>query len=66
MEKIAAPAYALVNQRDVPAMGQLLLMLIVPPIVGVATYAVFRVFSQSNRGGEAIGQRRHDPSAPNR
>jgi len=43
-------------------MGQLLLMLIVPPIVGVATYAVIRIFSKDNKSGEPIDERAHDPS----
>jgi hypothetical protein len=45
------------------AMGQLLLMLVVPPIVGVVTYAVIRIFQKDNKGGAPINERAHDPSA---
>jgi hypothetical protein len=44
-------------------MGQLLLMLVVPPIVGVVTYAVIRIFQKDNKGGAPINERAHDPSA---
>jgi len=44
-------------------MGQLLLMLIVPPIVGVVTYAVIHIFSKDNKSGKPIDERAHDPSA---
>lgn len=39
-------------------MGQLLLMLIVPPIVGAATYAVFRIFfnKDEDKDGETISK----------
>ena len=45
------------------AMGQLLVMLIVPPIVGVVTYIIVRrVWARDENGGsEAV--RRRDPSA---
>jgi hypothetical protein len=43
-------------------MGQLLLMLIVPPIVGVATYAVLHIFSKNNKSGEPTDERAQDPS----
>jgi hypothetical protein len=44
-------------------MGQLLLMLIVPPIVGVVTYAVIHIFSKNDKSGELIDERAHDLSA---
>jgi hypothetical protein len=45
------------------AMGQLLVMLIVPPIVGVVTYIVVRlVWERDENGGSEIVRRR-DPSA---
>ncbi len=49
-------------EKRLPAMGQLLLMLIIPPIVGVATYAVFRIVlnKDEDKDGETISQRRHD------
>lgn len=45
------------------AMGQLLVTLIVPPIVGVVTYVVLRLIWERDekRAGEVI--RRHEPSA---
>lgn len=42
-------------------MGQLLVMLIVPPIVGVVTYIVIRHIWERDENGEAV--RRRDPSA---
>ncbi|MGE5773119.1 MAG: hypothetical protein ACM3Z4_14010 [Hyphomicrobiales bacterium] len=44
-------------------MGQLLVTLIVPPIVGVVTYVVLRLIWERDekRAGEVI--RRHEPSA---
>jgi hypothetical protein len=41
--------------------GQLLVMLIVPPIVGVVTYAVIRLVSNSDKddGDKVIHERRH-------
>jgi hypothetical protein len=44
-------------------MGQLLAMLIIPPIVGVVTYIVVRRFweREENGAGEAVTRR--DPSA---
>jgi len=44
-------------------MGQLLVMMIVPPIVGMVTYIVFRFFwdPDENSAGEAV--RRRDPTA---
>jgi hypothetical protein len=44
-------------------MGQLLVMLIVPPIVGVVTYIVVRRIweREENGASEAVGRR--DPSA---
>jgi len=44
-------------------MGQLLVMLIVPPIVGVVTYIVVRlVWERDENGGSEIVRRR-DPSS---
>jgi hypothetical protein len=47
-------------------MGQLLLMLIVPPIVGVVIYIVVRRIweREENSAGEAVGRR--DPSTVTR
>jgi hypothetical protein len=41
--------------------GQLLVMLIVPPIVGVVTYAVIRLVSKRDEddGDKVIDERRH-------
>jgi len=44
-------------------MGQLLLMLIVPPIVGVATYVVVRRIWEREENGSGEVARRRDPSA---
>jgi hypothetical protein len=43
-------------------MGQLLFMLIVPPLVGVVTYAVVRIIyaRDEDKNGEALNQRRLD------
>jgi hypothetical protein len=43
-------------------MGQLLVMLIVPPIVGVVTYIVFRLIWERDENGASEAVRRHDPS----
>jgi hypothetical protein len=45
------------------AMGQLLLMLIVPPIVGVVTYVVVRRIWEREENGAGEIARRRDPSA---
>jgi hypothetical protein len=44
-------------------MGQLLVMMIVPPIVGVVTYIVFRFIWDRDENGASETVRRHDPSA---
>lgn len=44
-------------------MGQLLLMLIVPPIVGVVTYIVVRRIWEREENGAGEVARRRDPSA---
>jgi hypothetical protein len=43
-------------------MGQLLFMLIVPPLVGVVTYAIVRIIFEKDedKNGEPISQRRFD------
>jgi hypothetical protein len=44
-------------------MGQLLVMLIIPPIVGVVTYIIVRrVWERDENGGSELVRRR-DPSA---
>jgi hypothetical protein len=50
------------DQQCDPAMGQLLFMLIVPPLVGVVTYAIFRIIfaGDVDKNGDAISQRRFD------
>ena len=50
------------DQQCDPAMGQLLFMLVVPPLVGVVTYAIFRIIfaRDEDKNGEAISQRRLD------
>ncbi len=47
-------------------MGQLLVMLIVPPIVGLITYAVFRlVLERKEEDGDDVAlQRRRDTELP--
>ena len=47
-------------------MGQLLAMLIVPPIVGVVTYIVVRVIWEREEHGAGEVARRGDPSAVTR
>jgi hypothetical protein len=44
-------------------MGQLLVMLIVPPIVGVVTYIVVRLIWERDENGGSEIVRRRDPSA---
>jgi hypothetical protein len=44
-------------------MGQLLVMLIVPPIVGVVTYIVIRRIWERDENGASEAVRRRDPSA---
>jgi hypothetical protein len=44
-------------------MGQLLLMLIVPPIVGVISYMVIRRIWDRDENGASEAVERHDPSA---
>jgi hypothetical protein len=43
-------------------MGQLLFMLIVPPLVGVVTYGIVRIIFEKDedKNGETISQRRFD------
>ena len=53
-------AYA-VRQLKAAAMGQLLVMLIVPPIVGVVTYIVVRRIWDRDENGDAVSRR--EPSA---
>ena len=43
-------------------MGQLLVMVTVPPIVGVVTYIVFRLIWERDENGASEAVRRHDPS----
>ena len=43
-------------------MGQLLLMLVVPPIVGVVTYIIVRRFWERNENGAGEAVARRDPS----
>ena len=45
------------------AMGQLLVMLIVPPIVGVVAYIVVRLIWERDENGGSEIVRRRDPSA---
>ena len=45
------------------AMGQLLVMLIVPPIVGVVTYVVIRRIWDRDENGASEAVERHDPFA---
>ena len=45
------------------AMGQLLVMLIVPPIVGVVTYIVIRRIWERDENGASEAVTRLDPSA---
>ena len=47
-------------------MGQLLLMLIVPPIVGVVTYVVLRLIWEREENGAGEVVRSRDPSAVTR
>ena len=47
-------------------MGQLLLTLIVPPIVGVVTYIVVRRIWEQDENGAGEAATRHDPSAVTR
>ena len=44
-------------------MGQLLVMLIVPPIVGVVTYIVVRLIWEKDKNSASEAVRRRDPSA---
>ena len=44
-------------------MGQLLVMLIVPPIVGVVAYIVVRLIWERDENGGSEIVRRRDPSA---
>jgi hypothetical protein len=44
-------------------MGQLLVMLIVPPIVGVVTYIVVRLIWEKDENSAREAVRRRDPSA---
>jgi hypothetical protein len=44
-------------------MGQLLVMLIVPPIVGVVTYIIIRRIWERDENGASDAVRRRDPSA---
>jgi len=44
-------------------MGQLLAMLIIPPIVGVVTYIVVRLIWERDENGASETVRRHDLSA---
>jgi hypothetical protein len=44
-------------------MGQLLVMLIVPPIVGVVTYIIFRRLWERDEIGASEAVARRDPSA---
>jgi hypothetical protein len=44
-------------------MGQLLVMLIVPPIVGVVTYIIIRRIWERDENGASKAARRRDPSA---
>jgi len=44
-------------------MGQLLVMLIVPPIVGVVTYIIVRRVWERDENGGSEAVRRRDPSA---
>ena len=44
-------------------MGQLLVMLIVPPIVGVVTYIIIRLVWERDENGASEAVRRRDPSA---
>jgi hypothetical protein len=44
-------------------MGQLLVMLIVPPIVGVVTYIVGRLIWEKDENSAREAVRRRDPSA---
>lgn len=43
-----------------PAMGQLLIMLVVPPLVGVVTYAIVRIMFEQDEDGKTISQHRLD------
>jgi len=45
------------------AMGQLLVTLIVPPIIGVVTYLVVRLIWEQDENGAGEVARRRDPSA---
>ena len=47
-------------------MGQLLVMLIVPPIVGVVTYIVVRRIWEREENGAGEAGRRREPSAMTR
>jgi hypothetical protein len=44
-------------------MGQLLVMLIIPPIVGVVTYIIIRRIWDRDENGASDTVRRRDPSA---
>ena len=44
-------------------MGQLLLMLIVPPVVGVVTYIIIRRLWEGDENEASQKVTRHDPSA---
>ena len=44
-------------------MGQLLVTLIVPPIIGVVTYLVVRLIWERDENGAGEAAMRHDPSA---
>ena len=44
-------------------MGQLLMMLIVPPIVGVVTYIVIRRIWERDENNASVAVERRDPTA---
>jgi hypothetical protein len=44
-------------------MGQLVVMMIVPPIVGMVTYIVFRFFWDLDENSASEAVRRSDPTA---
>lgn len=60
--KIGLACFALAGHA---AMGQLLVMLTVPPIVGVVTYVIIRrLWERDENAGEAVGRRDPSPATP--